>query len=126
SPGTDHWYRFRALDATSPVGRTRTAPAADVTVDSLRFGVVSCSNYEGGFFSSYRHLAARDDLDLILHLGDYIYETPRGSYGDGATFGRLNDPEHEIVSLGDYRRRHALYKADPDLAALHQRYPFVT
>lgn len=123
---TDHWFRFRALGATSPVGRTRTAPAPGDTVPNLRFGVVACSNYEGGYFSTYRHLAARDDLDAVFHLGDYIYEGPRGSYGPGASFGRLNDPEHEIVSLEDYRRRHALYKSDPDLRALHQRYPFIT
>src|SRR5690606_5405695 len=79
SPFTEHWYRFRALGATSPVGRAKTAPAEDDVVESLRFGVVSCSNYEGGYFSSYRHLAGRDDLDLVLHLGDYIYETGRGS-----------------------------------------------
>src|SRR5690606_40091833 len=94
-------------------------------VERLRFGVVSCSNYEGGWFSAYRHLAARDDLDAILHLGDYLYE-----YGDGgyATLGvdRALDPEHEIVTLADYRRRHALYKTDPDLAALHRRYPLIT
>lgn len=124
-PATEHWYRFRALGATSPVGRTRTAPAPGAAVERLRFGVVSCSNYEGGWFSAYRHLAARDDLDAILHLGDYLYE-----YGDGgyATLGvdRALDPEHEIVTLADYRRRHALYKTDPDLAALHRRYPFIT
>jgi alkaline phosphatase D len=122
---TEHWYRFTALGATSPVGRTRTAPAAGEAVDRLRFGVVSCSNYEAGYFSAYRHLAARDDLDLVLHLGDYIYEYARGGY---ATEGldRFHDPEHEIVTLADYRQRHALYKTDPDLAALHRRYAFVT
>jgi len=123
--GIEHWYRFRALGATSPVGRTRTAPAAADAVERLRFGVVSCSNYEAGYFSAYRHLAARDDLDLVLHLGDYIYEYGKGGY---ATEGldRFHDPEHEIVTLEDYRRRHALYKTDPDLAALHARYAFVT
>lgn len=124
-PRTEHWYRFRALGATSPVGRTRTAPAPGDAVERLRFGVVSCSNYEAGYFTAYRHLAARDDLDLVLHLGDYIYEYGKGGY---ATEGldRFHDPEHEIVTLEDYRRRHALYKTDPDLAALHARYAFVT
>jgi alkaline phosphatase D len=124
-PGIEHWYRFRALGVTSPVGRTRTAPDAAEAVERLRFGVVSCSNWEAGYFSAYRHLAARDDLDLVLHLGDYIYEYGKGGY---ATEGldRFHDPEHEIVTLEDYRRRHALYKTDPDLAALHARYAFVT
>lgn len=123
--GTEHWYRFRALGATSPVGRTRTAPASAEAVERLRFGVVSCSNYEAGYFSAYRHLAARDDLDLVLHLGDYIYEYGKGGYAtDGLE--RFHDPEHEIVTLADYRQRHALYKTDPDLAALHARYAFVT
>ena len=125
-PLTDHWYRFRALGATSPVGRFRTLPVPGADVASVRVGVVSCSNYEGGYFSAYRHVAARDDLDLVLHLGDYLYEYGEGAYGPGATFGRSHDPVHEMVSLEDYRRRHALYKTDPDLAALHQRYAMVT
>lgn len=120
------WYRFRALGAVSPVGRTRTAPADTAAVDRLRLGVVSCSNYEGGFFSAYRHLAERDDLDLVLHLGDYVYEYGVGAYGPGPAIGREHDPVTEMVTLEDYRRRHALYKTDADLAALHQRYAWVT
>src|SRR3546814_9062882 len=86
-------------------------------------GVVSCSKYEDGHFSAYRHLAERDDLYLIVHLGDYLYE---GGLGAGRDIGRGHDPSHEIVTLEDYRRRHALHKTDPDLRTLHQRYPFVT
>ena len=125
-PATDLWYRFTALGETSPVGRTRTAPAPGAAVDLLRIGVVSCSNYEGGWFSAYRHLAARDDLDLVVHLGDYLYEQGVGSYGPGPAIGRSHDPVHEMVTLEDYRRRHALYKTDADLAALHARHPMVT
>lgn len=125
-PGTEVWYRFRALGETSPLGRGRTAPADGAAVSSLRMGVVSCSNYEGGYFSAYRHLAARDDLDLVLHLGDYLYEYGNGGYGDGPGIDRAHDPAHEMVTLEDYRRRHALYKTDPDLAALHRRYAMVT
>lgn len=125
APATDHWYRFRALGVTSPVGRARTLPAAGAAEGDLRIGLVTCSNYEGGWFSAYRHLAARDDLDVVLHLGDYLYEYGRGVYGPGASFGRLHDPAHEMVTLRDYRLRHALYKTDPDLAALHQRYAMV-
>lgn len=122
----DHWYRFRALGSTSIVGQFRTAPAPDSANTGLRIGVVSCSNWEGGYYSAYRHLAARDDLDLVVHLGDYVYEYEAGRYGPGADFGRVHDPDVEMVTLEHYRRRHALYKTDPDLRALHQRYAFVT
>ena len=124
-PGSRYWYRFRALGETSPVGRTRTATAGCPDVDSLRFGLVSCANYEGGFFRGYGHLAERDDLDFVLHLGDYIYEYGTGEYGPGPEIDRTHQPAHEIVSLADYRRRHAQYKTDPDLAALHRRNPFI-
>jgi alkaline phosphatase D len=124
--GTTLWYRFRALGATSLVGRARTAPATSTDPGSFRAGVVSCSNWEGGYFSAYRHLADRDDLDLVLHLGDYLYEYGVGGYGPGSSLGRTHDPAVEMVSLEDYRRRHAQYKTDPDLRRLHQRYSFVT
>jgi alkaline phosphatase D len=124
-PGTGYFYRFTGLGIVSPVGRTRTAPAADADIARLRFGVVSCSNWEAGYFASYRHLAERDDLDAILHLGDYIYEYGRGEYGARGGSVRLHDPAHEIVSLTDYRIRHAQYKTDPDLLALHAKLPFI-
>jgi alkaline phosphatase D len=76
-----------------------------------------------GYFSAYRHLAARDDLDAVLHLGDYLYEYGVGEYGD--LEGRDPQPPHEMVTLADYRQRHAQYKGDPDLMALHQKYAFV-
>ncbi|MGV9612512.1 alkaline phosphatase D family protein [Nocardia xishanensis] len=125
TPGREYWYRFTALGETSPVGRTRTAPAPSDTPDRLRFGVVSCANWEAGWFGAYRHLAARSDLDAIIHLGDYLYEYGRGEYGgrDGAV--RPHDPAHEIVTLTDYRIRHAQYKTDPDLIALHALLPFI-
>src|SRR3546814_14109378 len=81
-------------------------------------GVVSCSKYEDGHFSAYRHLAERDDLDLIVHLGDYLYE---GGLGAGRDIGRGHDPSHEIVTLEDYRRSHALPQTDPELRTQHQR-----
>jgi alkaline phosphatase D len=129
APDTRYWYGFTVGGSSSPVGSTRTAPAPDAANDRLRFGMVSCSNYTGGYFSAYRHLAARDDLDFVVHLGDYLYEygNDEDRYGPESLRGeRDHDPAHEIVSLSDYRRRHALYKADPDLAALHRRYAFVT
>ncbi|MGY3201099.1 alkaline phosphatase D family protein [Streptomyces sp. TE5632] len=125
TPATDYWFRFSAGGTDSPVARTRTAPAADAAVTGLRFGVVSCSNWEAGHFSAYRHLAARGDLDAWLHLGDYIYEYGTGEYGTRGRTVRPHAPAHEIVTLADYRVRHATYKTDPDLQALHAKAPVV-
>ncbi len=80
TPATEYHYRFVVGDVVSPTGRTRTAPAPGAPTDHLRFGVVSCSNWEGGYFGAYRHLAARDDLVGILHLGDYLYEYAAGTF----------------------------------------------
>ncbi|MFF5611939.1 alkaline phosphatase D family protein [Streptomyces albidoflavus] len=123
SPATGYWFRFTAGSTVSPAGRTRTAPAASASPAGLRFGVVSCANWEAGWFSAYRHLAARGDLDAVLHLGDYIYEYATGDYP--ATPVRPHRPAHEITTLADYRLRHATYKTDPDLAALHARHPVI-
>jgi alkaline phosphatase D len=105
----------------SPTGRTRTAPARDADVRRIRFGVVSRANLQAGLFSAYRHLTKRDDIDAVLHLGDYLYEYAPGEYGvgQGEADVREHVPAREVVSLSDYRQRHAQYKADPDLAALH-------
>ncbi|MGI5217974.1 alkaline phosphatase D family protein [Nocardia sp. CA-290969] len=120
----DYWYRFTALGEVSAVGRTRTAPDPGTDPGRLRFGVVSCSNWEDGYFAAYRQLAGRDDLDAVVHLGDYLYEYAAGSF-DGSGPVRAHEPAHEIVSLTDYRIRHGQYKTDPDLMALHARVPFV-
>ncbi|MFC7818924.1 alkaline phosphatase D family protein [Streptomyces sp. NPDC057367] len=125
APATDYWFRFSAGPTDSPAARTRTAPAAGAAVPGLRFGVVSCANWEAGHFSSYRHLAARGDLDAWLHLGDYIYEYGTGEYGTRDTVVRPHAPAHEILSLADYRVRHGRYKTDPDLQALHAAAPVV-
>ncbi|MEV0015975.1 MULTISPECIES: alkaline phosphatase D family protein [Streptomyces] len=125
APATDYWFRFSAGPTDSPVARTRTAPAHDAAVTNLRFGVVSCANWEAGYFSSYRHLAARGDLDAWLHLGDYIYEYGTGEYGTRDTVVRPHAPAHEILTLADYRTRHGRYKTDPDLQALHATAPVV-
>ncbi|MGW0993833.1 alkaline phosphatase D family protein [Streptomyces sp. NPDC002523] len=125
APATDYWFRFSAGGTHSPVARTRTAPAADAAVAGLRFGVVSCANWEAGYFSAYRHLAARSDLDAWLHLGDYIYEYKSGEYAARGTVVRPHAPANEILTLADYRTRHAKYKTDPDLQALHQKAPVV-
>ncbi|MFI6545731.1 alkaline phosphatase D family protein [Streptomyces prunicolor] len=124
-PATDYFFRFSAGGTDSPAARTRTAPATDATVTGLRFGVVTCANWEAGYFSSYRHLAARNDLDAWLHLGDYIYEYKSGEYAARGTVVRQHAPTNEIITLADYRTRHGKYKTDPDLQALHAKAPVV-
>ncbi|MFI9252259.1 alkaline phosphatase D family protein [Streptomyces sp. NPDC053069] len=124
-PATDYWFRFSAGATDSPPARTRTAPAADANVSGLRFGVVSCANWEGGYFAAYRHLAARSDLDAWLHLGDYIYEYKSGEYAARGRVVRPHAPANEIITLADYRVRHATYKTDPDLQALHLKAPVI-
>src|SRR5688572_4026447 len=123
-PNRTYYYDFTVDGVRSPVGRTKTLPVGSVR--SLRFAFASCSNYPYGFFQVYRRIAERADLDFVLHLGDYIYEYANGQYGDGASIGRVVTPDHEIVSLKDYRQRHATYKSDPDLQEAHRQHPFIT
>ncbi len=124
SPGRWYHYRFIAPDGTrSPVGRTRTLPMGKTAQFNL--GVFSCSNLPFGFFNAYGHAAARDDIDLMLHLGDYLYEYPRGKYPAVPLAGRVAEPAGEIVHLADYRARYAAYRRDPDLQALHRRFPMI-
>ncbi|MEZ4247574.1 MAG: alkaline phosphatase D family protein [Polyangiales bacterium] len=118
SPATTYYYRFRAPGGRSLVGRTRTAPQG--AVERARFGVVSCASLGHGWFHVYRHLAD-EDLDAVLHLGDYIYEYGTDDYGSE----RVYEPSHEIVSLADYRMRYAQYRRDRDLQAIHQQHAFV-
>lgn len=118
APDRWYWYRFRAGDALSPVGRTRTAPAPDALAPRLRFAVASCQQYEQGWFTAYRHMAG-DDLDLVAFLGDYIYES---------SWGRDHVRKHdagEPYSLAEYRARYALYKSDPDLQKAHLACPWI-
>ncbi|RMF15025.1 MAG: alkaline phosphatase [Alphaproteobacteria bacterium] len=124
-PGASYYYRFKNGGETSPIGRTRTLPGDDAS--ELRIAVVSCANYPYGFFHAYREIARRDDIDLVLHLGDYLYEYPAGGYADPKVVaqGRQVKPEGELVTLADYRIRHALYKSDPDLQALHAAHPMI-
>ncbi|MFI1656891.1 alkaline phosphatase D family protein [Streptomyces sp. NPDC020472] len=124
-PATAYWFRFTVGAVVSPAARTRTAPAADADAPGVRFGVVSCANWESGHFSAYRHLAARADLDAVLHLGDYLYEYATGAYPEAKYVVRQHEPRHEIVSLADYRTRHGKYKTDADLQALHAAHPVI-
>lgn len=124
-PGTVYWYRFVAPDGTrSPVGRTRTLPVGEVPRFGL--GVFSCSNLPYGRFNAYGHAATRQDLDLWLHVGDYIYENGSATVKpQTALGGRDLQPTHEILAIADYRLRYACYRADPDLQRLHQIAPMV-
>ena len=118
-PGWWYWYRFRAGSAISPVGRTRTAPAEGSSPGRLRFAMASCQQYEQGYFSAYRHMAGQD-LDLVVHLGDYIYEESWGRTGHVRKHLTGNP-----TSLWEFRNRHALYKSDPDLQATHAAFPWL-
>ena len=124
-PATAYYYRFTVDGEHSPVGRTRTAPAHDAAAGNVRFGVVSCANWESGYFSPYRHLAARGDLDAVLHLGDYLYEYKSGEYPDFAYVVRPHSPAHELLTLADYRTRHGVHKTDPDALAMHASHPVI-
>lgn len=116
-PFTYYYYRFRYDGKYSITGRTKTAP--DTQVPQLRFAVVSCSRYSEGYFNVYQSIADRNDVDAVIHLGDYIYEYA------GTGNARQNEPPTEIISLSDYRTRYAHYHLDPQLRAIHQQYPFI-
>jgi len=126
-PGRWYFYRFVAPDGTvSDTGRTRTLPEGPV--DRFRMAVFSCSNIGFGWFNAYAHAAAANEFDLALHLGDYFYEYPLGSYPSDAQriAGRWLEPGHEIVTLADYRLRYAAYRDDPDLRRVHQVMPMIS
>ena len=122
---TTYYFRFSWGGKYSPVGRTRTAPASTAAVAKLRMGVVSCANYQAGYFSAYRHLANRGDLDVVLHLGDYLSEYGVGEYQARDKVVRPHDPTTEMTTLNHHRRRHAQYKKDVDLQKLHAAVPFI-
>lgn len=125
-PGTAYYYRLQCRGLTSPIGRTQTLPdkARDVVL-----AVASCSLHPNGYFNAYRAIADLARVDAVVHLGDYIYEYGAGEtdygMGNGRVLGRIPEPVFEIVTLGDYRARHAQYKADTDLQAAHARAPWI-
>jgi alkaline phosphatase D len=123
--GQAYWYGFRCQGETSPVGRTRTAPRTGGA--GTRIALVSCSNFPAGWFNVYQAIARRGDVDLVLHVGDYIYEYGAGQYATqwGQTVGRIPEPTHECLTLADYRARHAQYKTDKDLQAAHACAPWL-
>ncbi|MEC8525536.1 MAG: alkaline phosphatase D family protein [Pseudomonadota bacterium] len=121
APGHAYFYAFYCMGHWSDTGRFRTLP--DGHVDRIRLAFTSCSNYAAGYFNVYRELAGRSDLDVILHLGDYIYEY--ANIEESLSSGRINEPLQETVSLADYRARHACYKADKDSQAVHRSHAFI-
>ncbi|QWZ61749.1 alkaline phosphatase D family protein [Acinetobacter pittii] len=123
--GTTYYYRFRFGSKISPVGQTKTLP---VSTNKVSFAVCSCSNYPAGYFYVYREMA-KQNVDVVIHLGDYIYEYGADGYAteDAAKLGRTlpSDNNKEIIKLDDYRKRYSLYRQDKDLQAAHQRHPFI-
>ncbi len=120
-----YYYQFETQGKKSIVGKTRTTPAKNDLVDNLRFAIVSCSNYQNGYFNAYNQIATRKDIDAVIHLGDYIYEYESGGYGYSDAIGRGHIPEKEIITLNDYRVRYSYYRLDPMLRNVHQQHPFV-
>jgi alkaline phosphatase D len=122
--GTEYFYRFRSGDWLSAVGRARTLPAA--ATSEVKLAVFSCANYPAGFFNPYAE-AARSDAQYAVHVGDYIYESSATGFAseNAALLGRVSDPLNEVITLADYRRRHAQYRSDPDLRNLHARMPMI-
>jgi alkaline phosphatase D len=125
-PGRTYHYGFFAGETASPVGKTKTLPVE--SIETLRIAVFSCSNYPFGRFHAYADMATRPSVDVAVHLGDYIYEYG-GEYGwgweEGMATGRTHEPQHEIVTLADYRTRYAQYRSDPDLQAAHAAAPWI-
>jgi alkaline phosphatase D len=124
-PDTHYWYGFSMDEERSPVARTRTLPAR---TEHLRFAMVSCAKFNAGFLNAYGRIADRDDVQFLLHLGDYIYEAsenPPASQTKSKDIGRPFDPLHECVTLEDYRTRYAQYRGDPDVQRLHLAHPLI-
>lgn len=125
-PATTYYYAFRYQGEYSLTGRTRTTPTGKA--DQLRFAVVSCSNFQAGYFNAYGHIAQRNDLDALIHLGDYIYEYGEGGYGNDSLVksgSRDLKPDKEITSLADYRARYSTYRLDSNLIRAHQQHPII-
>ncbi|KAJ9644126.1 hypothetical protein H2199_003994 [Coniosporium tulheliwenetii] len=123
-PYTTYYYQFNVCGSnkTSPLGRTKTSPAADDDVTSIGLAVFSCSNYPTGYFNAYGNAARKDNVDYVVHLGDYIYETSVGVLGRDP---RASNPPREIFTLYDYRTRLAQYRTDLDLLLSHRQYPWI-
>jgi alkaline phosphatase D len=120
--GQRYYYRFKYKGAYSATGTTQTLPEA--IPSTFNIAVVACNNYEDGYFNAFRYLSQKEEVDLVLHLGDYIYEYKTGEYSNPAV-SRTNAPLNELLTLQDYRQRYAHYRSDMDLQALHKAKPFL-
>lgn len=120
-----YFYRFSFGAARSPVGRTKTLPSG--SVEQVKLAVFTCSNYPAGYFHVYAEAAKLTDIDVAVHIGDYIYEYAKDGFAsqDATALGRVSDPKNEIITLTDYRSRYAQYRTDQDLQALHARMPMI-
>lgn len=121
---TTYYYQFSVTQpdgsvVQSPIGRTKTAPSRSDDVSQVRIASAACNSYTFGYFNAFGRVGERADLDLFIHLGDYIYE-------GGGSQVRAHEPDYEIISLADYRQRHAQYKTDPDLQEAHRQHPWIT
>jgi alkaline phosphatase D len=124
-PGQEYFYQFSVAGVRSPTGQTKTLPVGHI--DRLVMAVVTCSNYPFGYFNCYEVIANDPAIDLVVHLGDYIYEYGPDGYGGetGRRIGRDHEPPHETLTLADYRQRHAQYKTDSGSKAMHARHPLI-
>lgn len=122
--GTTYWYGFEIDSQQSPAGRTKTLPAPGAA--RVRVAVLTCGNLEAGWFNAYARVAERDDVDLVVHLGDYVYEYGEDPDGAPPVPGRAHHPRIELRALADYRARYRQYRSDPDLQHLHARHPVVS
>ena len=124
-PGEVYFYRFIVNGVISEPGRTRTLPNGPI--EKLGIAVASCSNYPFGYFNAYKEIANDGDIDFVVHLGDYIYEYGSDGWGSaqGESLNRSHSPSHEIVSLSDYRERHAQYKSDRASRLMHASHPLI-
>lgn len=119
-PNTWYYYEFSYNGRYSLIGRTKTTPVGNT--DNARFAVVSCADYQNGYYNAFKHIGQRNDIDAVLHLGDYIYEYAPSANPTG---GRAHEPANEIITLDDYRTRYSQYRLDTDLRYAHQQYPFI-
>ena len=125
-PAREYFYRFRAGDAESPIGRARTLPDPGADVAQLRFGAAGCQHWESGYYTAWRRIA-EENLDFVFHYGDYIYEFARSltTFGNRPAVRVMPEGFFTCINLVDYRRRYSLYKSDPDLQAAHASCAFL-
>lgn len=124
-PSTIYYYRFNSEGIYSITGRSKTLPSEQEMPKEFKIAFVSCNNYQDGYFNAFNALSKMDDIDLVVHLGDYIYEYEAGRYADTLLVNRRHLPTNETITLEDYRIRYAQYRSDPNLQKVHAKFPFL-